>query len=100
MDVASRLVGSARPLVLLLVLLLLVELLWLLYLPVSTPPPSGDHTATPRSKARAIGSRSRSGVRSIRLYSICRAMKGVLPERSARLLACATIQAGVLEMPI
>ena len=39
------------------------------YLPVSSPPPSGDHSVTPSPSASAIGSSSRSAVRSTRLYS-------------------------------
>ena len=48
------------------------------YLPVNTPPASGDHAVTPIFNAFAIGISSRSTVRSIRLYSICNPTK-VLP---------------------
>ena len=69
------------------------------YLPVSTPPPSGDQASTPIPRARAIGSRSRSGVRSIRPYCACTPTKGVQPLSSARVLARATTQAGASEIP-
>lgn len=46
-----------------------------------------------------MGKSSRSTVRWMRLYSICRAEKGVQPRRSARVLACETTHAGVSEIP-
>ena len=56
-------------------LLLLDEL----YLPVNMPPANGDQGVTAISNAFAIGNKSRSGVRSIKLYSICSATNGVQP---------------------
>src|SRR6266496_6110551 len=47
----------------------------LLYFPERTPPPSGDHTVTPISKARAIGNSSLSADLSIKLYIIWSPMK-------------------------
>ena len=41
------------------------------YFPVSSPPPSGDHSAAPSPSASAIGRFSRSPLRSTRLYSNC-----------------------------
>ena len=68
-------------------------------LPVSRPPASGDQAVTPRPRLAAIGKRSRSGVRSIKLYSICRPTKEVQPRNSARVFALATSQAGMSETP-
>jgi hypothetical protein len=69
------------------------------YLPVSRPPPSGDQAVTARSSAAAIGSNSRSTVRSTSEYGICRAENGVNPRSSATVTARATTQAGASEMP-
>ena len=46
-----------------------------------------------------MGSRSRSGVRSTRLYWIWSPAKAVQPFSSARVLARATAQAGASETP-
>src|SRR3984893_5664237 len=70
------------------------------YLPVNTPPASGDHAVTPIFNALAIGISSRSTVRSIRLYSICNPTKGDHPRRWASVFACAIHQAGASEMPV
>ena len=68
-------------------------------LPVNTPPAKGDQAVTPRPRSAAMGRSSRSGVRSIRLYSICSPTNGVQPRSSARVLALATSQAGMSETP-
>ncbi len=70
------------------------------YLPVSQPLANGDHGVTVNPSAAAIGSSSRSGVRSIRLYSICKPTNGVQPRNSASVLARATHHAGASEMPM
>jgi hypothetical protein len=54
---------------------------------------------TPIPSSAAIGMRSRSTVRSIKLYSICRATSGDQPRRSAIVCIRATCHAGVSEMP-
>ena len=69
------------------------------YLPVSTPPPSGAQASTESPWWRAIGSRSRSGVRSSRLYSIWRPTYGVHPRSSASTFEALTTQAGVSLTP-
>lgn len=51
-------------------------------LPVSTPPANGAQGVTVSSSVRAIGERLRLGVHSIKLYSICEAVKGVQPRDS------------------
>ena len=68
-------------------------------LPVNSPPASGDHAVTPKPRSAAIGSRSRSGVRSIKLYSIRSPANEVHPRSSASVLALATSQAGMLQTP-
>jgi sec-independent protein translocase protein TatA len=60
----------------------------------------GDQAVTPMFNASAMGSNSRSGVLSIRLYSICKPVNSVHPFRFARVLACETIQAGASETPM
>jgi NmrA-like family len=50
-------------------------------------------------RSAAIGSSSLSGVRSIRLYSICSPTNGVHPRSSARMLAFATTHAGMSDTP-
>ena len=69
------------------------------YLPVSSPPASGDHRATPRPRLSAIGRSSRSALRSTRLYSTWMAMIGASPRRSAMVAARATRQAGKFDKP-
>src|SRR5712691_8637929 len=69
------------------------------YLPVNTPPPSGDQATVPRTKAAAMGSNSRSGVRSTRLYSSCTPASGTQPRHSASVAARATRQAGKSDRP-
>src|SRR5205807_10348656 len=71
-----------------------------LYLPVRRPAASGAHAVTPRPRALAIGSNSRSGVRDLRLYGSWRLMNCVHPRTSAKVLARAIIQAGVSETPM
>ena len=66
----------------------------LVYLPDSTPPPSGLHAATVIPNASAIGSSSRSMSRLSRLYGTWRPTNGVQPRHSASVLARETTQAG------
>jgi hypothetical protein len=69
------------------------------YLPVRSPAPSGAQATNARSRARAIGSRSRSAVRSIRLYSAWTPTKRVHPRSSASAFACEVTHAGASEIP-
>src|SRR3977135_687559 len=66
---------------------------------VSPPFASGDQASTPRFKAFAMGTSSRSTVRSIRLYSTCNPVNCVQPRSSARVFAWAIHQAGASEIP-
>src|SRR6202162_5903374 len=58
------------------------------------PLASGDQAVRPRFRALAIGTNSRSTVRSIRLYSICKPTKGDHPRSWASVFAWATHHAG------
>ena len=69
------------------------------YFPVSTPLASGDHAATVIPNASAIGKRSRSTVRSIKLYSICNPTNGVHPLNSANIFAREIHHAGASDTP-
>src|SRR5580693_5824214 len=53
------------------------------------PPARGDHAVKPRFRAFAIGTSSRSTVRSIRLYSTCKPVKGDHPRSWASVFAWA-----------
>ena len=64
------------------------------YLPVRMPAPIGAQAVSERPNAAATGSSSRSAVRSIRLYSACRATSGLQPRRAAKVLAADATQAG------
>ena len=69
------------------------------YLPVSSPLANGDQAATVSPSASAIGIISRSGVRSIRLYSTCSETNGDHPRSSASVFARLTHHAGASEIP-
>ncbi|WP_431523752.1 helix-turn-helix transcriptional regulator [Mycobacterium shigaense] len=56
-----------------------------LYLPLSTPPASGAYGITPNPISCAMGIKSRSPVRSIRLHSICSELAGVSIDYVVRL---------------
>ncbi len=64
------------------------------YLPVRAPFLSGDHARIDMPNSSAIGSSSRSTVRSSKLYSICNPTYCVQPRSSARVFDCATTHAG------
>ena len=69
------------------------------YLPVNTPAANGAQPTVVIPKWAAIGSKSRSGVRCSRLYSICNPTKALQPRSSAVTLAALTTQAGVSLTP-
>ena len=71
----------------------------LLCLPVRMPAPSTPQGVMPRSKARAMGTSSRSTSRSIKLHCTCSPTKRVHPRSSAIVLACDTTHAGASLMP-
>mmetsp|Transcript_111301 Transcript_111301/g.315074 ORF Transcript_111301/g.315074 Transcript_111301/m.315074 type:complete len:203 (+) Transcript_111301:167-775(+) len=65
------------------------------YLPVSMPWARGPQWHMPSSSSRHIGTRSRSAVRSTRLYWVWTAMNGDQPRRVAMVFACEIFHAGV-----
>src|SRR5260221_10783339 len=73
---------------------------FLLNFRVRSPAPRTDQGVIVKPNPCAIGRSSRSGVRWIRLYSICSAMKGVQFLSSARVFAWETTQAGWSDTPI
>ena len=70
-----------------------------MYFPVNTPPASGDHAVTVSPRLEPLATILAPVSRSMRLYSICKAMKGAHPRKSANVFALATSQAGMSETP-
>ena len=70
-----------------------------MYLPDSTPPPSGLQAVTVMPSASAIGNSSRSASRLIRLYGTWSPANGVELRDSASVFARETTQAGVSDTP-